>query len=50
MISDELRRQADMFVELNDLRHNIERAGGGMKASAEKRERAEADFNNIEIL
>ena len=28
MIADELRRQADIFVELNDLRAEIERRGG----------------------
>lgn len=28
MIADELRRQADMFIELNDLRPYVERAGG----------------------
>ena len=29
MIADELRRQADFFIELNDLRAEIERRGGG---------------------
>ncbi len=29
MIADELRRQADAFIELNDLRHLIERANTG---------------------
>jgi hypothetical protein len=28
MIADELRRQADVFIELNDLRAEIERRGG----------------------
>lgn len=29
MIADELRRQADAFIELDELRHEIQRSGGG---------------------
>ncbi len=32
MIADELRRQADVFLDLNDLRSSIQRHGGGPSA------------------
>ena len=34
MVSDELRRQADQFIELADLQNDIGRAGGGRKSSS----------------
>jgi len=40
MIADELRRQADCFIDLSDLRPKIERQGGGR----------ETDLPSVEVL
>lgn len=46
MIADELRRQADVFIELNDLRADIERRGGHNDQHHPRHPEADDDFDD----
>ncbi len=48
MIADELRRQADIFVDLSDLEGRIARQGGGDRSPRRPRAEETADYENEE--
>lgn len=47
MIADELRRQADQFIDLTSLAEHIQRAGGGQQSRPVTQERTYADNGNV---
>lgn len=46
MIADELRRQADTFIELSDIQKEIQRAGAARKSHDDSDEQPDADFES----